>query len=66
MLFAQDVARMGVTSGTTGLSVGLHDLQKRKLGIFWPTVGTRYAHSMHRGLPARGQYLTIEQKKESQ
>jgi hypothetical protein len=40
MLFAQDVARMGVTSNTTGLAVGLHvrlipeDLRALQLDLF--------------------------------
>ena len=40
MLFAQDVARMGVTSSTTGLAVGLHvrpivqDLRALHLDLF--------------------------------
>ncbi len=40
MLFAQDVARMGITSGTTGLPVGLHvrlipqDLRALHLDLF--------------------------------
>jgi len=40
MLFAQDVTRMGVTSSTTGLSVGLHvrlipqDLRALHLDLF--------------------------------